>query len=99
MRSESRIGALGLAPAPALARVLAMALLLVLVPFIPAIADPASEPERGDPGTTTETQSESSNATRNGEPAEGDAGESPAAPFIPSETISADSAISFPVDI
>ncbi len=95
MRSESCIGVLALA----LARVLAMALLLVLVPFIHAIADPASEPESGDPGTTTETQAESSNATRNAEPAEGDAAESPADPFIPSETISADSAISFPVDI
>ena len=89
MRSESRIGALALA----------LALLLAPVPFIHAIADPGSEPESGDPGTTTETQEESTNATRSGEPAEGGAGESPADPFIPSETISADSAISFPVDI
>ncbi len=87
MRNESRVTAL------------AMALLLVLVPFVHAIAQPASESESGDPGTITETQAESPPATRNAERGEGVAEESPAEPFIPSESISADSAISFPVDI
>jgi hypothetical protein len=85
MRNESRT----------LALALLLALLLVMVPFIHAIADPASEPESGNPGAVTETQEESSNASGNEKPAE----ESPEEPFVPSETISADSAISFPVDI
>ncbi|GMQ75781.1 MAG: hypothetical protein BMS9Abin01_1039 [Gammaproteobacteria bacterium] len=87
MRNESRVTAL------------VMALLLVLVPFVHAIAQPASESESGNPGRVTETQAESAPATRNEERGEGVAEESPAEPFIPSESISADSAVSFPVDI
>jgi len=87
MRNESRVTAL------------AIVLLLVLVPFVNAIAQPASGSESGNPGTVTETQAESPPATRNEERGEGVAEESPAEPFIPSESISADSAISFPVDI
>jgi hypothetical protein len=87
MRNESRVTAL------------AIALLSVLVPFVHAVAGPASESESGNPGVVTETQAESPPATRNEERGEGVAEELPAKPFIPSESISADSAISFPVDI
>ena len=87
MRNEYRIGTLGLL------------LLLALAPFIHAIADPASESESGGPVTTTETRPESSNGVPNRKPAEVSREEAPADPFVPSETISADSAISFPVDI
>ncbi len=91
MRNELRIWVLPL--------VLVSALLLSLVPFIHAMADPASEPESGEQGTSTETQAESSKATRSEQPAEGGSEETPTDPFIPSESISADSAVSFPVDI
>ena len=87
MRNDSRVTAL------------AMALLLVLVPFANAIAQTEPGAERGNPGTVTGTEAESPPATRNEERGEGVAEESPAKPFIPSESISADSAISFPVDI
>ena len=87
MRNESRVTAL------------AMALLMVLVPFVNAIAQPESGSESGNPGIATETKADSPPAPRNEARGEGVAEESPAEPFIPSERISADSAISFPVDI
>ncbi len=85
MRNESRIGTL------------ALLLVLALVPFAHAIADPASKPESGEP--VTATSAESSNTVGKEKPAEDSGEESPVDPFVPSETISADSAISFPVDI
>lgn len=82
------------AVAPAL--VLALALGYLTAPH----ADPASQPEAG---KTAEPSPRPAN-----ESAEGSAGKESAAggseasgpePFVPSEKISADSAISFPVDI
>ncbi len=87
MRNESRI------------TVLAIALLLVLTPFVGALAQPASGPGSGNPDAATETKAETPPATRDEKRGEGVAEELPAEPFIPSESISADSAISFPVDI
>ena len=84
-------------------RIRLMVLMLLLLPgpalFIESIADPVSEPESGTQGTATQDQAESSDAARNKKPVEDGSEESPADPFIPSETISSDSAISFPVDI
>jgi hypothetical protein len=62
-------------------------------------ADPASTAESGEPGPLMETQTESSSASRSSTRGESDREETPAEPFIPSESVSADSAVSFPVDI
>lgn len=87
MRTEHRTGALVLLA------------LLVWNPFANVYADAATESEGGKSGPVTETQTESSNASRKAEPGESDREETPAEPFIPSESVSADSAVSFPVDI
>ena len=91
MRNKSRLG------------FLALVLPLVLLTFTGAIADPATQPEKGDADTVTQTQSEaqakSQNPTQKKKPASGGDDESPTDTFTPSETISADSAVSFPVDI
>jgi hypothetical protein len=87
MRNKLRFGALILIS------------LFVLNPCSRAIADPASDPENGKSGPATETQTGSSDASRNDKPGESDRSEAPAEPFIPSESVSADSAVSFPVDI
>ena len=87
MRTESRFG------------ILVLALLLVLVPRMGAMADPVPQPENGDQGAATPKESQPSGATRQEKPAAGGVEEPPAEPFIPSESISADSAVSFPVDI
>jgi hypothetical protein len=84
MRNRYRIGAL------------ILMLLLALAPFVSAISDPASAPGGGSPAP--ETQTGASSASGSETPARGSA-VTPAEPFIPSESISADSAISFPVDI
>lgn len=73
--------------------------LFVLIPLNRAIADPVSEPESSRPGSVTETQTESTDASPREKSGERDTKATPADPFIPSESISADSAISFPVDI
>lgn len=85
MRNKSRL------------RVLALVLPLVAAPFIGATADPATQPERGNAGTVTQSRPKSEDPVQKEKSAPGD--ESPVDPFIPSETISADSAVSFPVDI
>lgn len=87
MRNRRRLGAL------------IFTSLLLVTPIIGAVADPTSEPEGAKPESVTETRTESSNATRSKESTEGADKETPDDSFIPSESISADSAISFPVDI
>lgn len=87
MRTKHRIGALVLIS------------LFVSNPLSGASADPASEPESGEPDPVTETQTRSSNAVPSNKSGENDRKETPAEPFIPSESVSADSAVSFPVDI
>ena len=87
MRNRPRIGGLSLV------------LLLVLVPCIHAIADPVAAQGSGDSEKAVVTQPEASDTAQPGEPSPGVGEISPSEPFIPSETISADSAVSFPVDI
>ncbi len=81
------------------ARAFAAVLLLVLLSFVHAMADPVSEPGSSDSATPAQPPSDSSISEPGEKPVEGGGEESPAEPFVPSETISADSAISFPVDI
>jgi hypothetical protein len=87
MRNRSRLG------------VLVLALPLVVAPFAGAIAGPATQPEKDGADTQTQSQPKSQNPAEKKKPAGGAGKESPIEPFIPSETISADSAVSFPVDI
>ena len=78
-------------------RALALVLLLTFAPLPHAQTDPASSPEgneTGDPGADTPAPGR---ATSGEESSPGD--ESGPEPFVPTEKISADSAISFPVDI
>ena len=58
-------------------------------------ADPAADAET----PKTETSAEKPVEAAGDEPSAGATSEAPAEPFVPSESISADSAISFPVDI
>ncbi len=81
------------------ARAFAAVLMLVLLSFVHAMADPVSEPGSGNPATPAQPPSDSSISEPGEKSAEGGGSTQPADPFIPSETISADSAISFPVDI
>jgi hypothetical protein len=74
-------------------------LVSILTPIGTANADPTSGPEGTEPKSTAQTVSESPENARNKKPAEDEGGEKPDDSFIPSESISADSAISFPVDI
>ncbi len=76
---------------------LVLSLLLALVPFVQGIADPVSEPGSGN--AAAQPPSDSSISEAGEKSAEGGEKTRPAEPFIPSETISADSAIAFPVDI
>ena len=78
---------------------LALSLLLALVPFVQGIADPVSEPGSGNATAPAEPPSDSSISEAGEKSAEGGEKTRPAEPFVPSETISADSAIAFPVDI
>ncbi len=87
MRNESRIGAL------------ALSLLLALVPFAHAMADPVSEPGSGNTTAPAQLPSDSSISEPGEKSAEGGGNTRPAEPFVPSETVSSDSAVSFPVDI
>ncbi len=80
-------------------RTFAAVLLLVLLSVVHAMADPVSEPGSGNSITPAQPPSDSSISEPGEKSAEGGGEESPAEPFIPSETISADSAIPFPVDI
>ncbi len=78
---------------------LALSLLLTLVPFVQGIADPVSEPGSSNATAPAQLPSDSSISEPGEKSAEGGGNTQPADPFVPSETISADSAISFPVDI
>ncbi len=78
---------------------LALSLLLTLVPFVQGIADPVSEPGSSNSTAPAQLPSDSSISEPGEKSAEGGGDTRPADPFVPSETISADSAISFPVDI
>lgn len=78
---------------------LALSLLLALIPFAQGIADPVSEPGSGDATAPSEPSSDSSIREPGEKSAEGGENTRPTDPFVPSETISADSAIAFPVDI
>ena len=80
-------------------RAFAAVLLLVLLSFVYAMADPVSEPGSGDSTAPAQLPSDSSIGEPGEKSAEGGGNTRPADPFVPSETISADSAISFPVDI
>ena len=79
------------------ARVLVAILLLLMVPSSQVVADPVSDPDGSASSTPAETPSSSSTADGDKKSTEGSG--SPVEPFIPTETIPADSAISFPVDI
>jgi hypothetical protein len=78
---------------------LALSLLLTLVPFVQGMADPVSEPDSGNATAPGKPPSDSSSTGTGEKSTEASENTQPAAPFIPSETISADSAIAFPVDI
>jgi len=78
-------------------RVLALVLPLVVLPFSGAPADPVTQPEKDEGDAATQSQPEFPGPAQREEPAAGK--QSPVDSFIPSETISADSAVSFPVDI
>ncbi len=80
-------------------RAFAAVLLLVLLSFVYAMADPVSEPGSGNSTAPAQLPSDSSISEPGEKSAEGAGNIQPAVPFVPSETISADSAISFPVDI
>ncbi len=80
-------------------RAFAAVLLLVLLSFVYAMADPVSEPGSSNSTAPAQLPSDSSISEPGEKSAEGGENTRPADPFVPSETISADSAISFPVDI
>lgn len=82
---------------PLAACVLVSSLLVVLTGA--ASADPAATPESADAGSAKSTQSESSKVSGSDKSAAGQIEEKPDEAFVPTESISADSAISFPVDI
>ncbi len=78
---------------------LALSLLLTLAPFVQGIADPVSEPGSSSSTAPAQRPSDSSISEPGEKSAEGGGNTRPAEPFVPSETVSADSAVSFPVDI
>jgi hypothetical protein len=78
---------------------LVLTVLLTAAPVSRALSDPATTP-KGEPAQpAAETRPRSPSATSSESSAAGGAEVKPADPFVPSESISADSAISFPVDI
>ena len=85
MRNKSRLA------------VVVLVLPLLLLPGTGAIAGPATQPgqEKDDSAAQPKPKSQSQKKT----PAAGVGEVSPTESFTPSETISADSAVSFPVDI
>ena len=87
MRNKYRVGAL------------VLTVLLTAAPVSRALSDPATTP-KGEPAQpAVESPAHSPGATSSESSAAGGAEVKPADPFVPSESISADSAISFPVDI
>ena len=81
------------------AATLALAFLLTVTPVTPALSDPETTAQSGGAQTAGEAPPRSSGASSSQPPAADGAQVKPADPFVPSESISADSAISFPVDI
>ena len=80
-------------------RVLALALLFAALPLAQSIANPPSNPAGEGTGKVEETPSESAEASPNDRPADARGEESDSDTFVPSEKISLDRPISFPVDI
>lgn len=78
---------------------LALALVLTAAPVAPAASDPATAPQSERAQAAGDSRQRSSGAASSQPPAAGSEQVKPAEPFVPSESISADSAISFPVDI
>jgi hypothetical protein len=73
-------------------------MVFMLTPFAGVSADPAVTSGDGRP-VNPEQQAQSASPSSGEETQAPDRVETPTKPFIPSESISADSAISFPVDI
>lgn len=71
------------------------AIALLQLPFAQVRADPEATADTG----KTEAPAEKSSKSAGDKAATESTSEAPAEPFVPSESISADSAISFPVDI
>ena len=78
--------------------VLVVAMVCMLTPLAGASADPTATSGNATP-VNPEIQAESSSPPSGEEPETPDKVEKPTKSFIPSESISADSATSFPVDI
>ena len=76
-----------------------VALLLGLLSFVHVCADPVADGATGDTETAAPSGSDSSAGESGDKSTQDDEDKVPAEPFIPSEKISADSAVSFPVDI
>ncbi len=74
-----------------------LALPLLLLVVVGAAADPATPPAQGTADTATQSKPKEQNQKNT--PAQGAGAQPPTDSFTPSETISADSAVSFPVDI
>lgn len=70
---------------------------LLLLAVAGAVADPATPPAQETADTATQSKPEQQNPKST--PARGAGEQAPTDSFTPSETISADSAVSFPVDI
>jgi hypothetical protein len=87
MRNRSRLG------------VLTLALLLASLPLAQPIADPPSKPEEGATGRVEESPAESVDGSTSDRRADTRREESDSDTFVPSEKISLDRPISFPVDI
>ena len=79
-------------------KILAAALLLALLAVIRAPADPVGDQSSGNSDTPVQPPSESP-TTQPGKTAAEGVDTTEGGEFIPSETISADSAIAFPADI
>ena len=80
-------------------RALVAALLLTFVSLPGAYADPAASPQQGGTDEAAGSSPAPAQSAAGEDPDEGGTGASGPEPFVPSEKISADSAISFPVDI
>jgi len=74
-----------------------LALPMCLLVVAGAAADPATPPAQGTADTAPQSKPEKQNEKN--APARGAGEQAPSDGFTPSETISADSAVSFPVDI
>lgn len=75
------------------------ALLMAVMSVVSVSADPVVDPGSSDAETAAQSGTDSSAGDRDEKSAAAGDETVPAEPFIPSEKISADSAVSFPVDI